>query len=839
MNTCQPSYKRRNALKGRLDLNGIDYIEVEDLSDSGLSGIEKEEYDRLPPAHRERLLWQRRLKVHFINNLVGDFQPGSITIEGGERIRNITVLDARPDPAAAKVLVVVVNQAGDFSDYTLRITPNAGDQQLDPLFSALKFSFKMNCPSEFDCRSRAFVQPTQFPEPHLDYLAKDYTSFRQLMLDRMSLAMPDWKERHAADLGVVLVELLAYMGDRLSYRQDAVATEAYLGIARKRISVRRHARMLDYRMHDGCNARVLVQIKTKETGDGCRLPGSDRDGLFGSRLATTIPKEKTVLTGDELAVASASGSPAVFETMHDLTLYNSHNEINFYTWGEDEALLPQGATCAVLEDPPENRLRLRPGDLLIFEQKGLAIGDVPRRHAVRLTTVTPEAKENKDGSRIADAPKRDPLFPEHCYASIEWASEDALPFPICLSRKEEGAYNRKGWRALGNIVLADQGETVCSKIEVTEEAFRPSLPGPLTQQGRLPQAPNARPVPAFDPTASLASVFTQDVRSARPVIRLVNEVLPDAIWYPRPDLLGSDRFAREFVVEIEEDEIAFLRFGDGRTMGLKPELSTKFAAQYRLGNGTEGNVGAGTITHLIADPGLHLDDVVEKIGNPLPACGGREPESIAEVQQYAPQAFRSQQRAVNADDYAMIAQRPPQVQKAAATIRWTGSWYTVFVSVDRLGSRPADDPGFLGEVKRFLQWYRMAGYDIEVSAPQFVPVDLALQVMVQPEYFADVVKQALLEVFSNRDLADGRRGFFHPDNLTFGQPLYLSGIYATAMAVDGVASVKVIRLQRWGKGANNELAKGYLPTGKLEIIQLENDPNFPERGVLKVQVQSP
>ena len=55
-------------------------------------------------------------------------------------------------------------------------------------------------------------------------------------------------------MGVTLVELLAYVADELSYRQDAVATEAYLDTARSRVSLRRHARLVDYRMHDGCNA---------------------------------------------------------------------------------------------------------------------------------------------------------------------------------------------------------------------------------------------------------------------------------------------------------------------------------------------------------------------------------------------------------------------------------------------------------------------------------------------------------------------------------------------------------------------------------------------------------
>ena len=72
----------------------------------------------------------------------------------------------------------------------------------------------------------------------IDYLAKDYASFRRLMLDRMSQTAPGWADRLEADLGVTVVEALSYMADRLSYYQDAVATEAYLGTARRRVTGR-------------------------------------------------------------------------------------------------------------------------------------------------------------------------------------------------------------------------------------------------------------------------------------------------------------------------------------------------------------------------------------------------------------------------------------------------------------------------------------------------------------------------------------------------------------------------------------------------------------------------
>ena len=76
-----------------------------------------------------------------------------------------------------------------------------------------------------------------------------------------------------------------------------------------------------------------------------------------------------------------------------------------------------------------------------------------------------------------------------------------------------------------------------------------------------------------------------------------------------------------------------------------------------------------------------------------PAQGGRDPEALEDVRQYAPQAFRRQERAVTAADYGMVSERHSEVQRAVATRRWTGSWYTMFVAVDRTGGR-AIDPAF-------------------------------------------------------------------------------------------------------------------------------------------------
>jgi len=173
------------------------------------------------------------------------------------------------------------------------------------------------------------------------------------------------------------------------------------------------------------------------------------------------------------------------------------------------------------------------------------------------------------------------------------------------------------------------------------------------------------------------------------------------------------------------------------------------------------------------------------------------------------------------------------VQRAAATFRWTGSWHTVFVSVDRVAAQEVDGR-FEADLRRHLEPFRMAGYDLEIDGPRHVALELELSVCVAPDHFRSDVRAALLETLSNRDLPGGGRGLFHPDAFTFGTRVYLSAIYAAAQAVAGVESVHVTKFHRLGAPDGRPLEDGYIELGRLEIARLDNDPNFPERGVLRL-----
>ena len=842
---CQNEQRRDKVAEARLDmtdpnsqhrLNGLDYLEID-------------------PDNPQKLT------LYFINKLndVAGYAPLTkecFVISGGVRILNIDVID--PVVVLPAAVHLTVDQTGDFSTYTLRIIDGEDSKKppvwMDPMLSTIEFSFNINCPCDFDCRAQESAPALQISEPAIDYMARDYDSFRRLLLDRMGFLLPGWQERNPADIGVALVELLAYVGDRLSYKQDAAATEAYLGTARSRISLIRHARLLDYPVSDGANARVWVQIQVKKGGDGIKITGPDEAANRpGSALITKLDSPAPVLSFTETKLATAVANGArFFEAMHTLALYEAHNEMTFYTWGNEGCMLPEGSTQAYLQDNIDGqRLVLRPGDVLIFEEKrspatGLeADADPARRHAVRLTHVNPEAGIDEAGNRTPGELTTDPLYPGQAFVEIAWHEEDALPFDLCIHNvadPDNPGRDKPVCTASGNILLADHGQTLSEEIPVVSvKRFRPALAySPVTRQGRIRLAGKDGSLVPFDPAGSASSVITWQASEIIPAIRLVQKDSSSLTWNPRRDLLASNAYSREFVVETREDGVSFLRFGDG-LMGQKPDKNLTFQARYRIGNGVSGNVGAESLAHLVirTDSGLAAGfdpEKIKKVRNPLAARGGVEPESCEQIRKYAPQAFKIQERAVNAADYAAIAMRHPDIQQAAATVRWTGSWYTVYVTIDRKGGRSVDET-FISAIKAYLDCYRMAGYDIEINGPRFVPLDIVCNVFVKPGYFKMDVKKVLADTFSNRQLSDGARGFFHPDNFTFGEAVYTSRIYAAAMAVDGVASIEIKKFQRLGKDPAGEIAKGRLSVGRLEVIRLDNDPNFPENGKIEFDMR--
>ncbi len=898
---------RRPVVRKSPHSGGIDYVEV---SGNGLT-----------------------LEVFFLGRAPASLTTANVQISGGRRIRNIRATNVRihrqTDLTLDDWLEVTVDQTGDFSDYTLKLVEldAHGDPShkhlagLDPLYSSATFNFKAGCPSDLDCKpAQSCPSPTR-TQPPINYLAKDYGSFRQLILDRLALTIPDWSETHVPDIGIMLVELLAYTGDYLSYYQDAVATEAYLGTARQRISVRRHARLIDYRMHEGCNARAYVTIATDQDS----FPLQPEDVFF----TTALPgrQGQRIFQPGDLRLLT-TGSYQVFEVLQPsgtqtITLRKAHSEIHFYTWGDTECCLAKGAKSATLTDtwvklpagatpdpssaaPPgfARALDLAVGDVLIFEEVigpgtgNPADADPAHRQAVKLTKVKPRVDP------LLLQPGTDFQQP---VVHIEWCYSDALEFAVCISTRlpaPDCTIITNVTVARGNVVLVDEGSdtseplgTVCAGSTSGNCACQCEPPSVQTTPAPfcpvLTQQPLTFSVP-LPPCGCTGDFLEQDPQAAQPQISLTGtETTPQGdltrTWTPVLDLLDSGPGDNVFVVETDNDGYAHLRFGNG-DLGRAPNAATTFTASYRIGNGSGGNVGAEAINCIVfrkltGNPG----NLAPR--NPLPASGGTDPEPIEEVKMFAPGGIKATiERAITAGDYATLAANnarrmaeradlersalaavtakssPPgdrtseeeeagdepfigpeicsapfqALQGAKARLCWTGSWTEVLVATDPLGTEDVNAETLL-EIDSYLEPYRRIGHDLLVRAAQYVGVDVGLDICVDPAYLRGHVEAALLDILSNRVLADGSLGLFYPDNLTFGEGIYASRIIAAAQQVEGVRSVTLTRLERFELGeprpgvenASEEVPAGSVLTmGSFEIARVDNDPNYPENGRL-------
>jgi predicted phage baseplate assembly protein len=958
--------RQRRADARAKGLNGIDYIEVGEDT--------------------------RVLRIVFFGAPPDSIDTGNFSITGGVRVRDIRPVELRvhdtDDSQRDFSASLTVNRAGDFSTYTLAIS---GVEGFDPHYSRTTFTFRTSA-SHLDCRANPAAAPVHYDEPDIDYLAKDYESFRQIILNRLALIMPGWTETHVPDVGITLVELFAYVGDYLSYYQDAVATEAYLNTARRRISVRRHARLVDYAMHEGCNARTWLCIAT------------DADSVSLDPATCSFVTDCAAFAADAgpvMAAASLRGVSSdqyeVFQpvTRDTLTVRAAHSRISFHAWGARRYVLPAGATSATLIDtwlpaedagaakaasaedaapaapaaqssraaptegahhagkkdhagkasetakaaearhapPPAHAetpakpaatpgralANLRAGDCLAIEEvRSPATGEIAdadplHRHVVRLTQVEATL---------------DPVY-DQPIVNVAWAAADALPFELVLAGLSPppacAALGAAGdtdlFVACSNVWLIDHGRAVSGEALDDDvpggETFQPcedaGMPGQVTTtpglyRPRLAAADLTFRVPpdtsdaAGDARRAAAAQLTQDPGQAMPCIALSSipgtadgtgplftfadladpsalarrlktaddatahllrqrlshharqgieklddkQPVPPTLlaamrraleplvvrWQAQPDLLASAPGDAHYVVEIDDGRVAQLRFGDGRA-GRVPEAGSTFSADYRVGNGLRGDVGHDAIAHLVVADGV-LSGGITRVWNPLAAQGGTDPESVAEVRMRAPGAFRRDlARVISPDDYARIVERHAGVRTAAAMLRWTGSRYAVKVAIAPFGSEDAD-AALRAAVAQYLEQYRRIGHDVEVTAAAYVPLDIALFVRVAPDYVRGEVMKALLDIFSARILPGAAQGFFYPDRQHFGADVHASVIIATAQRVEGVAEVRLERFERLYEGPNGEIESGVLRILPHEIPQLDNDPNYPERGRLKL-----
>jgi hypothetical protein len=761
--------------------NGIDFVEV------------------LPP---------RTLVVHFLNAVSIEDPLTTAAITGGDSaptvaLEPITAADWSTDTEGRPLLTLTALADGDFSNYTLTITA----PKLDLILDTTVFSFKATCPSDFDCAPPAAACPPPTVEvPPIDYLSRDFQSLQQALLAYSSLRYPNWVERSEADFGVMISEVLSAVGDELSYLQDRVAAEATLSTATQRRSLVSLARLVDYEPRPATSATTLLQCNVAAKG--------------------------TIAAGTRIFALAPDGSQVPFEIgkgIADPTNYPVsdlwNHAIQPYWFDDNEQCWPAGATDLWVQG---HGFRFTSGQALLIQT------DLPGESVRQIVHLTAAGHETVDPIFVTNG---SPTPVTH----LVWGSSEALSRARDLTRTVIG----------GNLAPATQGQRFTETFALgARPTSAPDATLAIARRG--PNGSDSEPNYVFHyplgqaPLGWLAN--TDPTQPPSPEIVLQQTLPAAATWSFATSLLESLATDTDFTVDpvgwqvvarsntgqptqydVIGDNGSCIRFGND-VFGASPADQDLFQVTYRTGLGAIGNVAADSITMI--DPSMA--GLITAARNPFAATNGADKETASHIQRMAPQAFRATPyRAVLASDYEAAAESLPWVQKAGASFRWTGSWMTVFTAADPRGS---EQISVVEEIQlvELLNRRRLAGYESYAPPPDYVSIDLRIEVCVQTGWLDGDAEASVLNVLGSSTRAQDAAGFFFADRFTFGTPLYRSRLEAAIQNAPGVGGVRAINYRQRGTFAGFVDLPEIVTPAPTQILRVDNDPSWPERGAIRV-----
>ena len=781
------------------------------------------------------------LELHFLNPLhvaavlaeVAGGTPAAqvFPIRGGHRVRagsgtgqvQVTAVVAGGVPESLRLTVAPV---GDYSTYRLELIFDPA--RIDPFFATLDFKFRPGCFSSACAPAWEAGRPRQVP-PRIDYMAKDYDSFRHVLMTAMADRVPGWQPSSEADLDQVLIGLFAAATDELSDFQDRVMAEAYLGSARKRVSVARHARLMDYHIHQGQQSSTWLWLEIAE--------GEAAFSLDHELIAWAGGPEAE---GGTVPFATREAALALAQRAEFAPGYNG---FHLHTWSGAHPALPRGAVGADIVSAPtptapgglitagELADAIREGRLtrlLIEERLNPMTGRPPGRNPAKrqLLRLLPEATVIRDPVAAQDVVR------------IAWQGADALLHDFSFTTLCPGGPVENISAFRGNLIEAHQGLPVVAHFHEPGAVLPVETPGHAHRHFRrhalygetravLCDLPPGRLAYRAAPQGGIvAPQSTLDVEMEEPG-GAVN------LWDERPSLVFSDGSAEEgdhFAVETDERLRSCIRFGNGVNGRLVPSGATIHAA-YQIGGGVAGNVGADAVRSFVPLP-APLGGAIVAVSNPFDVTNGLDPEPVAEVLRNAPEAYRARQlRAVTLADYIARAEEVPGVARAVASYAWTGSWRTVRIVIDPEGATEVA-PELVEAVAAHLEAVRLIGEDLELRPPRFVPLAIEVVVCLSPDAWVEDMRDVIEQELSDGYTPDGRRGLFHPDEWTFGQSLHQSRITGRLQALSGVEHVIEVSMRRWDAPTGGAAGASELTAAFDEIFLVENDPDHLERGTL-------
>ena len=439
---------------------------------------------------------------------------------------------------------------------------------------------------------------------------------------------------------------------------------------------------------------------------------------------------------------------------------------------------------------------------------------------------------------LAPSSSGDPITGE--YALVSSVSSVLAPYPhtqIQLQSALANCYDRAATTVNANVGLATNGQSV-SEILGSGNGSTPNQSFTLKQN----------PLTYVQAPTATGRQSTLEIK--------VNGIT----WNDAFNLYDQSPSKPVFSILNQANGTTEVLFGDGVEGALLPTGQSNVVANYRIGLGAAGNVGANSLTTPIDRP-LGVSGVT----NPEPGTGGQDAETVTDIRSNAPLTVLTLGRAVSLADYETYASTFAGIAKAHALWIPGGPARGVFLTVAAVGGAPllSGNPT-LANLVASLQNY--GNPLIPITARSFIETlfGLSADIMYNSSYDQSTVQAAVLQELSNTFSFAAR---------TFGQDISADEVAAVMQAVPGVVAVNVkeihivasstagdlgnkttgftlVRYRRWRSKLLRYLLKrppsrsvtrinAYLPVASpnsvpdpAEILVLDPDPNSVVLGVM-------
>jgi len=436
---------------------------------------------------------------------------------------------------------------------------------------------------------------------------------------------------------------------------------------------------------------------------------------------------------------------------------------------------------------------LKLGDLLTLTNPAplLSVTDAQWTSGSGTLTLSVEDANSRPGTVQADltdfvlAPSSssDPEVSECALVQSVISATDPYPHTlITLQSPLVNCYDRQTATVNVNVVMATNGMSV-SEVMGSGSASTPN------QSFTLRQSPLTY-VQAATPTGMQSTLQVQ---------------VSGVDWAEVPTLYQQGPSAQVFATRNESDGTTDVIFGDNVEGATLPTGQNNLQANYRIGSGSAGNVGAGTLTTLMDRP-LGVGGVT----NPQAATGGQDPQSVDDIRINAPQTVLTLGRAVSITDYQSYAATFAGISKAYALWIPAGPARGVFLTVAGVNGEalPSSNPT-LGYLIQSLQSYGNPLIPITVVSFLETLFSLSAQVQYDPRYTQPTVQAQILETLSET---------YSFANRTFGQGVSADEVATVIQGVPGVIAVNVTAITPGATSAAGDLAS----QGAFTVTNLNN-----------------